>query len=140
MARAKALGFDVYVSAPRGFGPRTGAVHQRDDPAAFDRARHRVRRRRALGVRLIPSLQWNHWAFVDVCGESLGARMMRDAASAATAGTGVCVRRRSTLQQPRSPYKDVVYAWELGNELNLLDLDHASKTTGCAPALGTPAR
>jgi hypothetical protein len=91
-----------------------------------------------LGVRLIPSLQWNHWAFADICNETLGRDMMRNKTSCSHRTTETFVR---TIVKRYSGYADVVYAWELGNELNLVvDLDHTNSTIGCSksPALGTP--
>ena len=83
MKRAKALGFDVLRFGASGFWPADHAlfVNTTTRPlylAALDSVFEDAV---SLGVQLIPSLQWNHWAFVDVCHESLGADMMRDPAS-----------------------------------------------------------
>ena len=93
---------------------------------------------KALGARLIASLQWNHWVFADVCNETLGGDMMRDADSCAHRGSKEFISTLvSRFSGADSQYRDVVYAWELGNELDLMvDLDHSNKTTGCAPPLG----
>ena len=141
MASAKAKGFEVLRFAASGFWPVDHAlfVNSTTRPlffAALDSVFDDAKR---LGVRLIPSMQWNHWAFVDVCHESLGRDMMRNASSCSYIGTRefvtTLVARYST-----GKYADVVYAWELGNELNLLvDLSHANSTIGCAPQFGTPA-
>eukprot|EP01048_Picozoa_sp_COSAG05_P000978 COSAG05_NODE_31_length_28416_cov_170.150652_1_plen_1216_part_10 len=142
MARAAALGFTVMRFAASGFWPPDQKlfVDESTRPqflaaldSVFDDAQ-------ALGVRLIPSLQWNHWAFADVCNGTLGGDMMRDPDSCAHHGSrqfiSTVVGRYSGAG---SKYRDVVYAWELGNELDLqVDLDHANKTSGCAPLLGTP--
>ena len=142
MARAAALGFSVMRFAASGFWPPDQMlfVDQSTRPqflaaldSVFDDAK-------ALGVRLIPSLQWNHWAFVDLCNETLGGDMMRDPDSCAQRGSKEFVSTIvSRYSGAGSPYRDVVWAWELGNELDLLvDLDHANQTTLCAPLLGTP--
>jgi hypothetical protein len=142
MSRAAALGFTVMRFGASGFWPPDQKlfVDESTRPqflaaldSVFDDAK-------ALGVRLIPSLQWNHWAFADVCNGTLGGDMMRDPDSCAQRGSqqfiSTVVGRYSGAG---SQYRDVVYAWELGNELNLLvDIDHANQTVGCAPLLGTP--
>ena len=144
MARAKALGFDVLRFGASGFwAPDQDLFNNATTRPQFLAALDSVfNDAQALGVRLIPSLQWNHWVFADVCHESLGADMMRDPASCSYKGVQAFVSTVvARYSGPRSPYRDVVYAWELGNELNLfVDIDHTNTTTGCAPALGTPAR
>ena len=140
MARAVALGFNVMRFGASGFWPPDQMlfVDESTRPqflaamdSVFDDAK-------ALGVRLIPSLQWNHWSFADLCNETLGGDMMRDPGSCAQRGSNAFIS--TVVSRYSSPeYRDVVYAWELGNELDLLvDLDHANKTTLCAPLLGTP--
>ena len=144
MARAKALGFDVLRFGASGFWPRDQALFNNATTrpqflaaldSVFDDAK-------ALGVQLVPSLQWNSWVFADLCHESLGADMMREPTSCSHRGVHEFVSTVvARYSGPRSPYHDVVYAWELGNELNLLvDLDHTNETILCSPALGTPAR
>ena len=144
MARAKALGFDVLRFGASGFWPPDQALfHNATTRPQFLAALDGVfDDAAALGVRLIPSLLWNHWAFADLCREALGADLMRDPASCSYRGVrdfvSTVVARYSGAQ---SPHRGAVYAWEIGNELNLLaDLDHANQTTLCNPALGTPAR
>ena len=140
LARAAADGFNVIRFAASGFWPHDLMlfVNETTRPSylaaldsVFADAQH-------LGVRLIPSLQWNHWAFVDICNETLGADMMRDSTSCSSRATKTFVT--TIVKRYTTAYADVVYAWELGNELDLLvDLDHTNSTTMCAPALGTPA-
>lgn len=144
MARAKALGFDVLRFGASGFWPPDQALYTNATTrpvflaaldSVFDDAQ-------ALGVRLIPSLQWSHWAFVDLCHESLGADMMRDPTSCSHRGVQAFVSAIvERYSGPRSPHRDVVYAWELGNELNLIaDISLANNTRlAINPALGTPA-
>ena len=140
MARAAGLGFTVLRFGASGFWPPDQRLFMDTSTrpqflaaldSVFDDAK-------ALGVQLIPSLQWNHWVFSDLCNETLGGDMMRTANSCAQRSSKefitTVVNRYSTPE-----YRDVVYAFELGNELDLLvDLDHANKTTLCAPLLGTP--
>lgn len=115
MARAAALGFTVLRFGASGFWPPDQMlfVDRSTRPhflaaldSVFDDAK-------ALGIRLIPSLQWNHWAFADVCNETLGADMMRRATSCSQRGSkefvSTIVERYSTPS-----YNDVIYAWELG--------------------------
>ena len=112
MARAAALGFNVMRFGASGFWPPDQMlfVNKSTRPqflaaldSVFDDAK-------ALGVRLIPSLQWNYWAFADVCNETLGRDMMRDPDSCAQRGSkefiSTVVSRYSVSQ-----YRDVVYAW-----------------------------
>ena len=145
MARAKALGFDVLRFGASGFWPPdqalfTNATTRPQFLAALDSVFDDAQ---ALGVRLIPSLQWNHWAFVDLCHESMGAHMMRDPTSCSYRGAQAFVSAVvERYSGPGSPHRDVVYAWELGNELNLIaDISLANNTKlAINPALGTPAR
>ena len=139
LARAAADGFNVIRFAASGFWPHDLMlfVNETTRPSylaaldsVFADARH-------LGVRLIPSLQWNHWAFVDICNETL-RDMMRNSTSCSSRATNMFVT--TVVKRYATAYADVVYAWELGNELDLLvDLDHTNSTTNCAPVLGTPA-
>ena len=145
MMRAKALGFDVLRFGASGFWPADHAlfVNTTTRPlylAALDSVFEDAR---ALGVKLIPSLQWNHWAFVDtVCHESLGADMMRDPASCSHRGVQEFVSTVvARYSGPSARYRGVVYAWELGNELNLLmDANLTNRAILCSPKRGTPAR
>ena len=86
MLRAKALGFNVLRFGASGFWPGDHAlfVNMTTRPlylAALDSVFEDAK---TLGVQLIPSLQWNYWAFVDVCHESLGTDMMRTCAASTT--------------------------------------------------------
>lgn len=142
MARAAALGFTVLRFGASGFWPPdqmlfVNASTRPQFLAALDSVFDDAK---VLNIQLIPSLQWNVWAFVDVCNETLGSDMMRNPSSCSHRGTrdfiATVVSRYSTPK-----YKDTVYAWELGNELDLLvDDDLLNKTIGCAAssALGTP--
>ena len=112
MARAAALGFNVLRFGASGFWPpdqrlfvdgSTRPQFLQALDSVFDDAA-------SLGIQLIPSLQWNHWAFADICNETLGGDMMRSPASCAQRSSrdfvSTVVRRYSSPQ-----YKDVVYAW-----------------------------
>jgi len=144
MLRAKALGFNVLRFGASGFWPGDHAlfVNTTTRPlylAALDSVFEDAK---TLGVQLIPSLQWNYWAFVDVCHESLGTDMMRDPTSCSYRGVEEFVSTVvSRYSGPGTQYPGVVYAWELGNELNLLmDANLNNNTVGCDPTYGTPAR
>ena len=59
--------------------------------------------------------------------------------NASSSSHQACVSFTATLVQ-RYSSNPTVFAWEIGNEHNLLtDLNCAGQTWGCAPQLGTPA-
>jgi hypothetical protein len=108
--------------------------------AAFDAA---VSDARARGLRLIPSILWNHFLFPDIAGEP--------ASQLFTPGSKTRTLAESYITELVARYRDrdVILYWEIGNELNLLaDIDF-SKCDACGgdastcvytpgPVLGSP--
>src|SRR5262249_55667478 len=109
--------------------------------AAYDAMMRDVR---ARGLRVVPSILWNHWLFPDVTGERAGALF--------TPGT----RTRTMAEQyitelvTRHRGSEANLLWAIGHELNLmadLDFSQCNVCTGgpapdncpnLAPVLGTP--
>ena len=87
------------------------------------------------GVKLIPSILWNHFAIPDLCKEPLHALFEQQSCSYNA------IKEFTTELVTRYDSSPTVLWWELGNELNLLaDLDMENRTAGCAPRMGTPAK
>lgn len=109
--------------------------------AAYDAM---VRDVRARGLRLVPSILWNHWLFPDVAGEPAGALF--------TPGTRTRQLAEQYISELVARYRDsdTILMWEIGNELNLfadLDFSQCNVCTGgeagdgcpnLVPVLGTP--
>lgn len=73
--------------------------------------------------------------FADLHGDPLRTMLT----NASSTSHQACVSFTAALVQ-RYSSSPVVFAWEIGNEHNLLtDLDCSGQTWGCAPQLGTPA-
>ena len=87
------------------------------------------------GCSVILSIFWNLWMFADLHGEPL--RAMLTNASSSSHQASLSFARTLAQRYSSSP---ALFAWEIGNEHNLLtDLDCSGQTWGCAPSQGTPA-
>jgi hypothetical protein len=87
------------------------------------------------GCSVVLSLFWNLWMFADLHSEPLRAMLTNTSSNSHQA----CASFAATLVQ-RYSRNPVVFAWEIGNEHNLLtDLNCSGQTWGCSPPLGTPA-
>lgn len=73
--------------------------------------------------------------FADLHGDALRTMFI----NASSISNQACVSFATALVQ-RYSSNPIIFAWEIGNEHNLLtDLNCSGQTWGCAPQLGTPA-
>ena len=127
---------------PGGAEPEPGQWSQslrdwRDEPERYwrDGMDRIVALARRLGIRLVPDLLWNAFAFADLCSEPLSALFN---------GSDTCTRRaaRDFVTQAALRYasSDEILFWEISNENNaLVDGWFANATTACDPLRGTPS-
>ena len=147
MDRARAAGFTHVRFIASGYWPTnmtTGNGWIANPTAWWAGFDQMVSDARARGLRLVPSLLWNLFLFPDINGAPLSALF--------TPGTPTRQMAEQYVSQVITRYRSnpAIFAWEVGNELNLLaDLDLstctvcAGATNGCAalaPSLGTPCR
>ena len=86
-----------------------------------------------FNIQLIPSIMWNFFTFVDVCNEPM-SQLMRNISSCSYVQTKKYFT--DIVQRYSTTYNKNIYAWEIGNELNLeVDL---STPGSIAPQMGTP--
>lgn len=147
MDRARAAGFTHVRFIASGYWPTnmsTGNGWLAAPAAYWASFDQMVFDARARGLRLVPSVFWNAFLFPDLNNAPLSALL--------TPGTPTRQMAEQYLAELVTRYRaePAIFAWEIGNELNLLaDLDFSACTvcagaaSGCgtlAPSLGTPCR
>jgi hypothetical protein len=132
LARAK-IPFARFMAG--GYWPSEIDLYRSDAAAYFERMDRVVHAAEETGVGLIPSLFWHLPTMPDLAGEPL------DAIANPSSQSRALMERYAREMVTRYRGSKAIWAWELGNELNLgADLPNAaSHRPPVVPSLGTPA-